>query len=93
MAGQLVIVAYRALVGGLATRTVDIQVRWFAGDDPEQARQQLESEPALSYRNPDGQVVYWEFSGVLVVEPFDPQESGEEVVGFIASAEELCGSV
>ena len=94
MVGQLAIVAYRALVGGLTSGEVDIQVRWFAGQDAEHVRLFIESEPASSYLNSDNEVVYWEFSEVLAIEPFDPKEfreSGEEIIGFIASAEELAG--
>jgi hypothetical protein len=91
MAGQLAIVAFRALVGGLPSGTVDIQVRWFAEKDAERVRRFIESEPASSYLNSDDEVVYWELSSVLAIEPFDPRESGEEIVGFIASAEELSG--
>lgn len=94
MAGQLAIVAYRALVGGLPSGKVDIQVRWFADEDAGHVRRFLESEPGSGYLNSDDEVVYWEFSCVLAVEPFDPKESresGEEIVGFIASTEELSG--
>lgn len=91
MAGHLAIVAYRALVGGLPSGKVDIQVRWFSGGDPGGIRRLIESEPASSYRNPDDEVVYWELSDILAIEPFEPSESGEEVVGFIASSEELSG--
>lgn len=89
MAGHLGIIAYRALVGGLPTGKLDIQVRWFAEDDAERIRLLIESEPLLSYQNPDDEVVSWELSGVLAIEPFEPKNSGEEVVGFIASVEEL----
>ena len=94
MAGQLAIVAYRALVGGLPSGKVDIQVRWFADQDTERVRQFIEAEPASSYLNSDDEVVCWEFSNVLAIEPFDPRasrEAGEEIIGFIASAEELAG--
>lgn len=91
MAGHLAIVAYRALVDGLATGKVDIQVRWFAGDDPASVRRLVESDPVSSYRNPEDEVVSWEISGVLAIEPFDPRESGDGVIGVIASIEELAG--
>lgn len=91
MAGHLVIVAYRSLVGGVPTGMVDFQVRWFADDDAERIRRLIESEPVESYRNSDQEVVSWELSSILAIEPFEPRESGEEVVGFIASAEKLPG--
>lgn len=92
MAGHLAIVAYRALVGGLPSGSVDVQVRWFADEDAGRVRRFIESEPASSYLNSDGEIVYWEFSSVLAIQVFDPgesRESGEEILGFIASAEEL----
>jgi hypothetical protein len=94
MAGQLAIVAYRALVGGLPSGEVDIQVRGFADQDAGRVRQFIGSEPASSYLNPDDEVAHWEFSNVLAIEPFDPRqtrESGEEIIGFIASTDELSG--
>lgn len=89
MAGQLAIVVYRSLVGEFRSKTLDVQVRWFAGSDPEEVRQLIEAEPLHAYRNPEDQLVTWELAEIMTIEPFSTHESGEEVVGFIASTEEL----
>ena len=89
MAGHLAIVAYRCLVGGVPSATLDVQVRWFADDDPQHVRRLIEADPFSRYSNSDGDVVCWELAQIFGIEPFAPKESGEEIVGFIASTEEL----
>ncbi len=89
MAGHLAIVGYRSLVGGVPSRKLDIQVRWYAHADPEHVRHLIRAEPFQSYRNPKGDEVCWELVEVFAVEPFEPSKSGEEVVGFMASVDEL----
>ncbi len=49
MPAYLAIVAYRALVAGRPTGTVDIQVRWFDDYDPDRICRRIESEPAMTY--------------------------------------------
>ncbi|TWT61329.1 hypothetical protein [Rubinisphaera italica] len=39
--------------------------------------------------NDNGETVSWELAEVFAIEPFVPKISGEEIVGFIASTEEL----
>ena len=89
MAGQLAIVAYRCLVAGLSSGSVDFQVRWFADEDADEVRRRIQGEPLHSYMNSDGEVVSWELVEIFAIEPFAPSESGEEVAGFIASTQEL----
>lgn len=88
MPAHLAIVAYRALVEGRPTGKVDIQVRWFDDDDPDRICRIIESEPAMAYQNPEDEVVRWELTSVISIEPFEPRESGEEVAGFITSIDE-----
>lgn len=87
--GHLAIIGYRSLVGGIPSRSLDIQVRWFAEADAERVRHLIQAEPFHRYRNPGGEKVCWELVEVFAVEPFAPSQSGEEVVGFIASVDEL----
>ena len=93
MTGALAIVAYRGLIDGRPCGSVDISVRWFAETDEERIRQNIKSESSHSYRNSDGELVSWEFVDVLAIEDLSSTESGEEVVGFIASADELAALV
>jgi hypothetical protein len=89
MAGKQAIVAYRCLVAGLPSGSVDFQVRWFDDADAEEIRRHIRGEPLHSYLNVDGEVVSWELVEIFAIEPFAASESGEEVVGFIASTQEL----
>ena len=89
MAGHLAIVAYRGIVGGLPSGSVDFQVRWFADADAEQARRRIEAEHFSAYLNSDGEQVCWELVQIFAIEQFSPLASGEEIVGFIAFTEEL----
>jgi hypothetical protein len=89
MSGLLAMVAYRCLVEGSPTGSLDFQVRWFQSTNPNEVRASLIAEPFHRYSNPVGEAVSWELVDVLAIEPFDPSECGSEVVGFIASAKEL----
>ncbi len=89
MPGALAIVAYRGLIAGQSCGSVDISVRWFSETDQQRIRQLVEASPSHSYRNSDGELVSWELVEILAIEAFESVEPGEEVVGFIASADEL----
>ena len=89
MTQYLAIVAYRCLVAGLPTDTLDIQVQWHEARDEASVRASIAADPIHSYKNSDGDTVSWELAEVMVVEPFAPKNSGEEVVGFIATTGEL----
>ncbi|MGL4461438.1 MAG: hypothetical protein ACRC1K_04740 [Planctomycetia bacterium] len=95
MAGVLAIVGYRCWVAGVATGSLDVQVRWFDAVDETAVRRLIEAEPDSyhAYSNVFGEVAAWERIAVFAVEPFEPKESGAEVVGFIAGAKELFGTV
>ena len=93
MAGALAIIAYRGLIAGESCGSVDISVRWFVETDEERIRQLVESESSHSYRNSEGELISWELVEILAIEEISSTESGEEVVGFIASADELAALV
>jgi hypothetical protein len=89
MTQYLAIVVYRCLVAGSPEGSLDIQVRWYDARDETSVRTTIAAEPILSYKNSDGETVSWELAEVMAVEPFAPKDSGEEVIGFIASVREL----
>ncbi|MEO6810954.1 MAG: hypothetical protein ABI353_17725 [Isosphaeraceae bacterium] len=93
MPQYLAIVAYRCIIAGSRRRRLDIQVQWYDAPDESAVRASIADEPIQSYENSDGEIVSWERSEVLAVEPFSPKHSGDEVVGFIASIRELKGLV
>lgn len=89
MTEYLAIVAYRCFVSGVATGNVDVQVRWFEAKDEDTVRRLLMAEPAHSYENGDHEMVTWELVQVFAVDEFGARTSGDEVTGFITSAQEL----
>ena len=93
MAGALAIVAYRGLIAGESCGSVAISVCWFDMTDELRIRQLIESESSHCYKNSDGETVSWELVEILAIEEFSSTDPGEEVVGFIASADELANLV
>ncbi len=85
----LAIVVYKCLVAGVPTQSLDFQVRWFEADDETAVNVLIEREPTQSYLNPYGEEVTWELFGVFAIDSFAPGRSGDEVVGFISSIQEL----
>ena len=85
----LAIVAYRCLIAGSPEGSLDLQVQWYKAHDETSVRDLIAGKPLHAYKNDDGETVSWELAEVLAVEPFAPTNSGEEVVGFIASTQEL----
>jgi len=85
----LAIVAYRCFVAGLPTDSIDMQVRWFQASDRDAVGELLVAEPEQSYQNADGETVAWKLAQVFSIDEFGTPESGDEVTGFIASADEL----
>ncbi|MDX1947024.1 MAG: hypothetical protein SFU86_16600 [Pirellulaceae bacterium] len=89
MSGHLAIAAYRGLINGEPSGSLDLQVRWFADEDAALVRAAIQSESAQVYFNNAGEEVRWELADILAIEPFDSHQSGDEVVGFITSLAEL----
>lgn len=89
MSQFLAVVAYRCLVAGVPSDSIDLQVRWFDVADESTVRQLIEAEPICAYKNRDDETVTWELAQIFSVEPFAPRKSGEEVIGFIASSGEI----
>jgi hypothetical protein len=88
MAIRLALVAYRCEVDGMASDSLDIQVRYFT-DANIDVETFLRSEPPHAYRNLRGESVVWPFVGVLAVDEIGVAEDGTEVVGFIASCDKF----
>jgi hypothetical protein len=89
MAHYLAIVAYRCLVSGVPSGTLDVQVQWYDAENEATIRQLIEANPIHSYKNGDDETVSWELAEVFAIEPFAPTTSGDEVIGFIAETSEL----
>ncbi|WP_339747835.1 hypothetical protein [uncultured Rubinisphaera sp.] len=89
MSQFIAIVAYRCLINGISNKSLDIQVQWFNVTNIDEVRQQIWQAPICCYKNDDDETVSWELAEVFAIEPFVPEISGEEIVGFIASTEEL----
>lgn len=89
MAQFLAIVAYRCLVAGVSRQSLDVKVQWFDAPDADAVCRLIQADPISSYKNSDDNTVSWELVQIFSVEPFAPTQSGDEVVGFIASIKEL----
>lgn len=85
----LAIVAYRCEVAGVPTDSIDIQVRYFEAESEDEIELQIESKPACSYENVDGELVSWPLVGVISAQPFAHEPDGGEVVGFITGCHEF----
>ncbi|MBL9081184.1 MAG: hypothetical protein JNK76_05225 [Planctomycetales bacterium] len=85
----LAIVIYRSVVAGVRTSTLDFQVRWFTADDEAEVRTRIEAEPLEAYIGGEGDQVLWELAEIMAVERFEPQTSGDEVIGFISRMDDL----
>ena len=89
MAHYLAIVAYRCLVSGVPSGTLDVQVQWYDAESEPTVRRLIDADPIHSYKNSDDETVSWELVQIFAIEPFAPTTSGEEVIGFIAETSEL----
>lgn len=88
----LAIIAYRAIVNDVPTGSLDFQVRWFSVAEPEAVRRLIRAEHPHKYQNDRGELIRWELAAIMAVERFSPgslNESGEELIGFIAQMDEL----
>lgn len=89
----LAIAIYRGIVAGEPTGSLDLQVRYLVADSEEAARQDLEQETPEKYSNHHGELVSWELRKVMCIEEvadIPGAAAGEELIGFVANAKELC---
>lgn len=89
MGPLLAVVAYRCTVDGVATESIDIQVRYFSSLSESEIHDFLEREETQSYENGNGERVEWPFVKVLAIEEFGTPKHGDEVVGFITGLSEI----
>lgn len=89
MSRWLAIAAYRCRIDGTLNGSVDFQVRYFdlpAASDVEEA---LRNEPPHEYESPLGERVSWSLARIFEIRCMLAMASGDEIVGFTATAEEL----
>ncbi len=90
MSVHLAIAAYRCLIAGIPSNTLDIKILWYPDSNIDEIRQRIREEPFSSYENSDGDTVTWELVEIFSIEPLEPKWPGDEVIGFIADTDELC---
>ena len=88
MTARIAIVAYRCEVAGVASDSIDIQVRYFEDTSIDIAAF-LRAEPIHSYSNNLDELVTWPFVAVLAVENFGSPKNGGEIAGFITGGMEF----
>jgi hypothetical protein len=93
MSARIAIVAYRCEVAGVASDSLDIQVRYFE-DTSIDIPTFLREEPTQSYSNDLDELVTWPFVAVpfvavLAIEDFGSPKNGSEVAGFVVDCMEF----
>lgn len=89
MSRWLAIAAYQCQVDGTPTGSIDVQVRYFLLETPEDVEQALYAELPNSYRNQLGQTVSWHLQKVVAVQGLTSLRDGDEVIGFITDMDEF----
>jgi hypothetical protein len=88
MAPRIALVTYRCEVAGIASDSIDIQVRYF--DDPAtDIEAYLQNEPTQSYLNEKGELVTWPLIAVMAIEDLDNLRNGKEIAGFISGCHDF----
>ena len=89
MSRWLAIAAYQCQIDGVATGSVDFQVRYFNLPGPEDVEAALKSEPVHQYQNDLGQTVAWPLQQVPNIQGLLEVEQGTEIIGFIADRDDF----
>jgi hypothetical protein len=89
MKGWLAIVAYQCQVAGVATDSIDFQVRYFELATAQEVKAALRAEPPHDYANDEGEAVRWHMVEIFAIQEVSAMASGDELVGFISGAKEL----
>ena len=85
----LAIVVYGSEVAGKKGDSLDIQTRFFEASSEEEVVERIEGENPCTYSNDRGEEVAWPLRAIMAVEEFGDLESGEELIGFISSANDI----
>jgi hypothetical protein len=88
MLARIAIAAYRCEVAGVASDSLDIQVRYF-DDASIDIAAFLRDEPIHSYSNHLNELVTWLFVGVLDIQNLENPKNGSEIAGFITGCMEF----
>ena len=89
MSRWLAIAAYQCQIDGVATGSVDFQVRYFDLPSPEDVEVALRSEPLHHYQNDLGQTVSWPLQQIPNIQGLSQIKQGTEIIGFIADQDDF----
>lgn len=89
MSRWLAVAAYQCRINGAPNGAIDFQIRYFdlpASPDVEEA---LRGEPLHEYENHLGETVSWPLARIFEIRCLLAMATGDEIVGFTATVEEL----
>ena len=89
MSRWLAIAAYQCQIDGVPSGSLDIRVRYFNLAAPSDVELALRNEPTHQYQNHLNETVSWPLVNILNVQGFLPAQSGDEIIGFIADADQF----
>lgn len=89
MSRWLAIAAYRCRIDGVANGSVDFQVRYFDLPVASDVEEALRGEIPHEYENHLGETVSWSLVRIFEIRCMLAMASGDEIVGFTATADEL----
>ena len=82
-------VIHRAVVAGEPTDLLDVSAYFYLAETEDEVRDLIEQEEPTSYVGGYGDDVTWRLVRVLSIDQCSRMESGAEVIGFIASNDEI----
>lgn len=85
----LAVAAYQCRIDGVANGSVDFQVRYFDLPAASDVEETLRGELPHEYENDLGETVSWPLTRIFEIRCLLAMATGDEVVGFTATTEEL----
>lgn len=82
-------VIHRALVAGQPNGSLDVSAYFYRADSEVDVRTRIECQAPHSYVGSEGEDVTWDLVRIMSIDECPQLASGDEVTGFIASADDL----
>jgi hypothetical protein len=89
MKNYYAMVVHRALVGGELTGSLDVSAYFYRAGSEADVRARIEAQAPHAYVGGGGEDVKWDLVRIMSIDECPELTSGDEVTGFIASADEL----
>lgn len=89
MKNYYAMVVHRALVGALPTGSLAVSTYFYRADSETDVRTRIEAQTPHAYVGGKGEDVTWDLVRIMSIDKCLELVSGDEVTGFVASADEL----